>query len=91
MLSIYLTKKYKKSLKKYQSFPNFSIEKLDEVILKLQNHIPLDKKYKDHALKGVFQNSRECHIYSNILLIYKILDKELILILVDISSHSELF
>jgi mRNA interferase YafQ len=91
MLALHLTKKYEKSLKKYLSIKKFSRFKLDEVILKLQNQIPLDKKFQDHPLKGELSHQRECHIYPDILLVYEVLEDQLILILVNLGSHSELF
>ena len=91
MLTLHLTKKYEKSLKRYISIKKFSRSKLDEVVLKLQNQIPLDKKFQDHIMKGKLSYQRECHIYPDILLVYEVVEKELILILVDLGSHSDLF
>ncbi len=91
MLSLHLTNKYEKSLNKYIAIKKFSRSKLDEVILKLQNKIPLDKKFQDHSLKGKLSHQRECHIYPDILLVYEVVDEKLILILVNLGSHSELF
>ena len=47
--------------------------------------------YKDHKLGGELLNCRECHIKGDLLLIYKIEKENLILVLVDIGSHSQLF
>ncbi len=91
MLSIISTKKYERSLQKCLKIKKFSVSRLESVISKLQKQTPLDKKYEDHLLKGRFLGKRECHIYPDILLIYEILNKELILVLVDINSHSDLF
>ncbi len=91
MLSVVSTKKYRKSLQKCLETKKFSISKLESIILRLQKQNSLDKKYQDYLLKGVLLGEKECHIYPDILLIYQILDKELILLLVDINSHSELF
>lgn len=91
MLTLHLTKKYEKSLKKYLSIKKFSRSKLDEVVLKLQNQTPLDKKFQDHPLKGKLSYQRECHIYPDILLVYEVVEEELIFILVNLGSHSELF
>ena len=38
-----------------------------------------------------FKNCRECHIDPDWLLVYKIDDMQLILLLVETGSHSELF
>jgi mRNA interferase YafQ len=65
------------------------ITKIKEVIKKLVNREPLERKYKDHKLKGKFTNRRECHIEPDWLLIYKI---EVDTIFFErTGSHSELF
>ncbi len=53
----------------------------------------LEPKYNDHNLNDnkIFKGCRECHIEPNWLLIYKIINDELILYLVDTGSHSDLF
>jgi mRNA interferase YafQ len=51
----------------------------------------LDVGYKDHQLHGEFSKYRECHIQGDLLLVYQIVDKELVLILIDIGSHNDLF
>jgi mRNA interferase YafQ len=91
MFSTFSTKQYEKSLQKYLKIKKFSLSKLESVIIKLQNRIPLDKKFQDHPLKGKLSHQRECHIYPDILLIYEIIEENDILLLVDLGSHSELF
>ncbi len=51
----------------------------------------LEFKYKDHKLSDnkYFKNCRDLHIEPDWILIYKYLDEELILLLVDTGSHSE--
>ena len=51
----------------------------------------MDRKHRDHALKGDFKGYRECHIKPDVLLIYKIEKDVLILVLADIGSHTNLF
>ena len=58
-------------------------------LLILGKKLPI--KYQDHELNGEFIGYRECHIKSDLLLIYKIEKENLILVLVDIGSHSQLF
>ena len=48
-------------------------------------------RYRDHQLKGNFKEYRECHIQNDILLMYQKIDDVLILLLVNIGSHAELF
>lgn len=49
------------------------------------------KRHRDHDLKGDFQGFRECHVEPDLLLIYKIFDDQLVLVLVRVGSHSDLF
>jgi len=51
----------------------------------------LPMSYADHQLSGELQQYRECHIKGNLLLEYEYRDDMLVLILVDIGSHSQLF
>lgn len=69
------------------------LNKLYEVIKRLANGEDLDSKCKDHKLVNVkkYMNCKECHIEPDWLLIYKIVDEELILVLFSTGSHSELF
>ncbi len=57
----------------------------------LANGKVLDKKYKDHKLSGDYIGYRECHVQNDILLVYSIEGEVLVLYLLDIGSHSELF
>ncbi len=51
----------------------------------------LDSKYRDHKLQGDYEGYRECHIRADLLLVYQVRDKSLILVLMDIGSHVYLF
>lgn len=51
----------------------------------------LDAKYRDHKLQGDYVGYRECHIRTDLLLIYQIREKSLVLALMDIGTHSYLF
>lgn len=65
------------------------ITKIREVIKKLVKGETVEKKYKDHKLKGKFKNRRECHIEPDWLLIYKIEGDTIFF--ERTGSHSELF
>ena len=69
------------------------ISKMEEVIEILASGEKLDKKYKDHNLSDnkYYKGCRECHIEADWLLVYKIINDELILYLVETGSHSDLF
>ena len=62
---------------------------MNPVLQALATDNPLDQKYRDHALTGNWQNSRDCHIKPDLILIYQKPDAETLL-LVRLGSHSEL-
>lgn len=68
-------------------------KKLEAVITLLANEQPLPKKYRDHALTNSrnYKEMRECHIEPDWLLVYKIIEKTLILRLIRTGSHNDLF
>ncbi|MGP1510725.1 MAG: type II toxin-antitoxin system YafQ family toxin [Treponema lecithinolyticum] len=78
--------------KDYRKLINQSvIDEVDTVIEKLLNGSPLEKKYKDHALRGSYKGCRDCHIRPDLVLIYKKDNDILVLTALRIGSHSELF
>lgn len=81
------TTKFKKDFKTAQK-QGKDITKLETVLKLLVSEQTLPFQYKDHLLIN-FESYRECHITPDWLLIYKIVDEELIL--ARLGSHSELF
>lgn len=67
--------------------------KLYKIIETLLNGQSLEEKHKDHMLinNRHYNNCRECHIEPDWLLIYKIEQDQLVLLLFEVGSHSELF
>jgi len=63
---------------------------LVEVLYKLIHDEVLPEKYRDHGLTGDWLGYRECHIKPDLLLIYKKLNGNMLL-LSRLGSHSELF
>jgi len=49
----------------------------------------LDEKHRDHALRGVWQGHRECHLDPDWLLIYRV-EKDLI-VFERTGTHQDLF
>jgi mRNA interferase YafQ len=88
---IVATKQYEKSLKKLARSGKFDIDELNYVVNKLSYGGKLDAKYKDHQLVGNLKDFRECHVKPDLLLIYQKIEDKLVLVLVDIGSHSNLF
>lgn len=69
MYNLTTTKSFDKQYKKISKSKDIVI--VDEIITKLLNGEILEKKYKDHQLKGNLKDYRECHIKPNLLLLYK--------------------
>ena len=67
------------------------LDKLTVVLKLLQNDEELPSKYKDHALTGNYIGCRECHIEPDWLLVYELINEELIILLLTTGSHSDLF
>lgn len=86
---VVFTSKFNKAWRKYSLSGKYKPDKLYNALRILSRGENLPYIYKDHELKGNMIGFRECHIESNLLLIYKICDDELRL--VEIGSHSELF
>ena len=88
MHTIRPTSLFKKDIKKVEK-QGRDMEKLKVVIDTLANGKSLPSELRDHKLVGNWKNHRECHLQSDWLLIYKIIENSLIL--VRTGSHSELF
>lgn len=88
-LKLKVENSFKNDTKKVYKQGILTQDEIEFVIAKLLNQIPLEAKYKDHALKGDLKAYRECHIKPNLLLMYKIAKENLHL--VRLGSHSELF
>lgn len=82
---------YRKALKRVSRHKYFDGLLVDKVISLLAEGKPLPGRYKDHQLIGSLKEFRECHIKNDLLLVYKKQDEVLILLLVDIGTHSSLF
>ena len=90
MYTVKFTSSYKKSYKLMKK-RGLDLSLLDDVVDILRQGKTLDKKYKDHLLKGEYAGFHECHIKPDWLLIYLIENDVLTLTLVETGSHSDLF
>lgn len=91
MYEVVYSRKFKSSYKKLLRSGNFDSEEFETIggLLETGNALPL--KYRDHALKGNLQNKRECHISSNMLLVYEVYTDLKVIVLDDIGTHAKLF
>ena len=91
MLEIRYLKSFKKDFKRAQK-RGCDMSKLAEVIRMLSSQEPLPSRLHDHALRGKeFKGCRECHIEPDWLLVYRVVDSELVLELLYTGTHSDLF
>jgi len=90
MYKIIWSSKFKRQFKKVLNAPSFKSSVFDQVVNALSRGEVLDYKYHDHQLKGDLQDYRECHLHSDLLLIYKKHNDVLVIVFVKIGSHSEL-
>lgn len=69
------------------------ISKLETIVTKLANKEELDSKHRNHLLTDSkhYKNCGKCHIEPDWLLIYRINNTELILLLIETGTHSDLF
>lgn len=90
--TIKYTSYFKKSFKKIKK-QGKNVDKIIFAINKLANNEELDYKFHNHNLINdkYYKNCWECHIEPDWLLIYRYDYDNLILLLIDTGSHSELF
>lgn len=91
MRTIDPTGRFKRDLKRELKgqYRQVVTDELDDLIALLAADVPLDLRYRDHALTGDWKDHRDCHIKSDLVLIYRKPDDEM-LQLVRLGSHSEL-
>ena len=90
MLNLRFTSQFKKDFKLAQK-RGFNLSEFEIIVNKLRNREPLEEKYKDHQLSGNWKNHRDFHLYPDLVVIYCIKENDLILEMVRMGSHSDLF
>ncbi|MBN2776222.1 MAG: type II toxin-antitoxin system YafQ family toxin [Bacteroidales bacterium] len=90
MYKVSYTKKFEKSLKLCQK-RGLNIDLAKSVIKILEKSGTLPAKYKPHKLNGKYAGLWECHIKPDWLLVWAQNDKELLLVMTDTGTHSDLF
>jgi len=89
MLILDYSSQFKKDFKKITKLSIHEIIEVGDVISTLQKGLILNAKYVDHALVGNWHGFRDCHIKSDLVLIYRI--HETYLQLARIGSHNDVF
>lgn len=84
------TNKFKKSVKKCQK-RGLNMNLLKKVLLELESTGTVSDKHRPHKLVGKHIGRWECHIEPDWLLVWEQNDFELILLLIDTGSHTDIF
>lgn len=93
MYSIYRTKDFDRSYRRLERSGQLNHRvksRLEEIIEIIAAGDKLPQSYRDHQLKGDLAPYRECHIRGDLLLVYQLRKETLVLILVDMGTHSYL-
>lgn len=91
MYKLEYTNKFKKELDKLKKNKKFPAKTLKNIIDKITKQEKLKPSFKNHQFQGKWKNFYDCHIKTDLILIYKINKKRKIIILARIGSHSNLF
>jgi mRNA interferase YafQ len=91
MLEIAYTPAFKSDYKQLKK-KHFDMVKLDKAIraLAAQDKESLMKRYRDHALKGNWKGYREIHVEKDLLIVYRIDKRDIVLTLVRAGTHDNL-
>ena len=91
MYKILFTKSFIKSSHQLERSGKFKKKELDDVLVMLSSGKLLPASLRDYTLKGDYAGSRECHIRGDVLLVYERHDDMLVLVMIDIGTHHQLF
>ncbi len=91
MYRIYYTNNFKKQLEKVLLSGRYTEFEINYVINILTSGKVLAPRFKNHKLNGEYSGFYECHIRPDLLLIYERDNNSMILTVISIGSHSELF
>ena len=88
---IVYSKRFKKDLRRCKRSGRFDLDNFHCVTNLLANTGALPPQYCNHPLVGLGEDVWECHLEPDLLLVYKKFDDVLVLYLLRLGSHSELF
>jgi mRNA interferase YafQ len=93
MYSIYRTKDFERSYQRCERSGQLNVRakrELEKVIAAIAAGNKVSPNRRDHQLKGNLAPYRECHIKGDLLLVYQLQKQVLVLVLVDMGTHSYL-
>ena len=83
------TAKFRRDLKRAKR-QGLDLAELWAVVGLLCERATLPERYRDHPLSGDWAGHRDCHIRPDWVLIYRVVESELVLSLARTGTHSEL-
>ena len=83
-----LFKRDKRRIDRSGKYSSAMEKRFKPAVVALANDEPLDSSYYDHALKGEMKGLRECHILFDLLLVYRYVGDD-VLLLERLNTHSE--
>jgi mRNA interferase YafQ len=90
-----IAKTFRKDWERLTRSGRYNMAQLKEAMhLLIANDAPLGPEWREHALKGEWASTRECHIGGDFLLIYQLDDTVPpagMIVFVRAGTHSELF
>lgn len=90
MLTPVFTTQFRKDFKLCQK-RGFKLDKLAIVMKMLESEVQLPQSYREHTLKGEYNNLLECHIEVDWLMIYDIDQNAKEIYFIRTGTHSDLF
>ena len=84
------SKRFEKDMKRCQKH-GYDMQLIKDAIMLLAETGTLPAEYKPHQLHGDRKGQWECHIQPDWLLIWEQHDQELILVMLNTGTHSDLF
>ncbi len=90
MREVHKSARYKRDAKRFRNNRPV-VSELFSVIDLLAADAPLPPRYCDHALHNDWEGCRDCHIRPDVVLVYQKTADGLVLLLLRVGSHSEVF
>jgi len=91
MRTIERTSAFKRDFKRIAKsrYAHLLDSELRQIIMALADDESLPVRYRDHALTGDWKHYRDCHIRPDLVLIYRLIDNDR-LVLARLGSHAQL-
>ncbi len=91
MYGIVVASRANKALRRHARSGIFPVEKFGIAMHHLRSGEPIPLSYQDHTLKGALSGYREFHLAADLLVQYKRNEKNRVITISKIGSHTELF